>query len=179
MIVDDKIAVVGSHGISDRGLLGNRNGEFGVVLNDMERRTVASGYLGNQTAVVGSTVHRLRMHLWNRLLGLPLGDTRTTSNMLAREVRLLLQHTAKRNAALFHRVFPSLPHSSYRTLQQFNWAILKKRDLRPPEEQGALFLREVRGTVCAFPVQFLVDEDPEGIIGPFGTSISKAQLEFV
>ena len=95
------------------------------------------------------------------------------------QVKLLFKHTATRNTALFHRVFPALPHHSYRTLKDYNLAILKKRARRPSEEQSALYLNEVRGVVCNFPVGFLAEEEAEGVIGPFGASITKAQIPLV
>jgi len=179
LIVDDRLAVIGSHGISDRSLLGNRDSDVAVVLSDREKRSVAAGALGNQTAVVGTSIHRLRMRLWNKLLGLPLDDTKTTSNMQAKQVKLLLRQTAQRNAAILHRVFPSLQHSQYLTIDAFNKALVKKNESRPSEQQIKLFLKELRGTVAAFPVGFLGDEEVEEVVGEFGNSITKAQLAFV
>jgi phospholipase D1/2 len=179
LIVDDKVALIGSHGVSDRSLLGNRNSESAIVVDDKEIKSITSGFRSDTSVEVGVNVHKFRMRLWNRLLGLPLNDMTTTSNMIAQEVRLLLKHTAKRNTVLFHHVFPALPHHSYRTLQDFNMAILKKRERRPNEQQSTLFLHEIKGVVCHFPVGFLADEDPEGVIGSFGDSLSKTQRQYV
>ena len=50
MIIDDRMAICGSANINDRSLLGTRDSEFGVVINDLEEepcqfngRTVAVG----------------------------------------------------------------------------------------------------------------------------------------
>lgn len=132
--------------------------------------------------MVGESIHKFRIRLWNKLLGMAIKETttlstwwyflfgyysychvdalfgclnvahnagirlddyKTCSNMLAQEVRLLLRHTATRNSAIFHRVFPALPHQSYKTLKMYNMAILKKRERRPKEAQSQLYLNEV------------------------------------
>jgi len=65
------------------------------------------------------------------------------------------------------------------TIDAFNKALVKKNESRPSEQQIKLFLKELRGTVAAFPVGFLGDEEVEEVVGEFGNSITKAQLAFV
>jgi len=117
MIVDDWCLIVGSANINDRSMIGDRDSEMAVYVEDKELVNVQ---MGSKEVAVGKNIHRFRMELMNKLLGEPPG-TETTSNFLCDEVyKDILLRTAKVNTEAFHAVFPEFPHSSYRSLAEFD-----------------------------------------------------------
>ena len=72
VIVDDRIAVLGSANINDRSLLGTGDSELAVMVKDSE--TVKVSLDGKQTTEVSKGIHELRKALWKKIFALnPLG----------------------------------------------------------------------------------------------------------
>ncbi|KAG0496621.1 hypothetical protein HPP92_001312 [Vanilla planifolia] len=67
MIVDDRMALIGSANINDRSLLGSRDSEIGIVIEDKE--FVSSSMSGNSWNA-GKFSLSLRLSLWSEHLGL-------------------------------------------------------------------------------------------------------------
>lgn len=67
LIVDDRVAVLGSANINDRSQLGNRDSELAVILRDDEQVKVSLD--GVHQDLVSANVRRLRVQLWKKLFG--------------------------------------------------------------------------------------------------------------
>ncbi|KAI9313552.1 hypothetical protein BX666DRAFT_1977704 [Dichotomocladium elegans] len=67
MIVDDRIVIVGSANINDRSMLGNRDSEVAMLIEDTEKVTA---YMDGTEVKVSKFAHTLRMQLWKEHLGL-------------------------------------------------------------------------------------------------------------
>eukprot|EP01113_Clastostelium_recurvatum_P048964 TRINITY_DN8_c1_g1_i6.p1 TRINITY_DN8_c1_g1~~TRINITY_DN8_c1_g1_i6.p1 ORF type:complete len:1235 (+),score=360.26 TRINITY_DN8_c1_g1_i6:102-3806(+) len=67
MIVDDRIAIIGSANINDRSLRGSRDSEIGSVIRDTE---FVDSTMNGQPYKAGVFAHTLRMKLWKVHLGL-------------------------------------------------------------------------------------------------------------
>ncbi|GAB4855615.1 Phospholipase D zeta 1 [Ancistrocladus abbreviatus] len=65
MIVDDQIALIGSANINDRSLLGSRDSEIGVLIEDKE---FVDSTLNGQPWRAGKFTYSLRLSLWSELL---------------------------------------------------------------------------------------------------------------
>jgi len=61
MIVDDRMAICGSANINDRSLVGDRDSEFCVVINDLEEE---DGIFNGQTIRVGKFCSSWRKRLF-------------------------------------------------------------------------------------------------------------------
>ena len=117
MIVDDWCLIVGSANINDRSMLGDRDSEMAVYIEDRE---LVSVQMGSKEVAVGKNIHKFRMQLLNKCLALEKDDE-TTSNLVCDDIyRDLVLNTAKKNTEAFHAVFPEFPHSSYRSMKQYD-----------------------------------------------------------
>merc|ERR1712187_844688 len=72
---------------------------------------------GKRRPSVGTHVHRFRMQMFNKLLGLPQNDYKSTADFVHSYDRLV--STAVQNTNLLHKAFPLIPHSEYRTGASF------------------------------------------------------------
>lgn len=61
MIVDDRIALIGSANINDRSLLGNRDTELAVVIEDDHKEELK---VGDEVRFVSKFAHSLRKELY-------------------------------------------------------------------------------------------------------------------
>jgi len=62
MIIDDRMAICGSANINDRSLLGQRDSEVGMIINDLEEE---DGIFNGQTVRVGKFCSSWRKRLFS------------------------------------------------------------------------------------------------------------------
>ncbi|KAJ7955153.1 Phospholipase [Quillaja saponaria] len=67
MIIDDCTTLIGSANINDRSLVGSRDSEIGVIIEDKE---LISSYMGGKQWKAGKFSLSLRLSLWSEHLGL-------------------------------------------------------------------------------------------------------------
>lgn len=71
LIVDDRLAILGSANINDRSLLGDRDSELAMIIQDGDPVKVPMD--GKSQHPVGKSVHKLRVDLWKKHFGLTSG----------------------------------------------------------------------------------------------------------
>ncbi|KAF2707892.1 phospholipase D [Pleomassaria siparia CBS 279.74] len=71
MVVDDRVAIIGSANINERSMLGNRDSEVAAVVRDTE---MIDSYMGGEPYKVGKFPHTLRMRLMREHLGVDVDD---------------------------------------------------------------------------------------------------------
>ncbi|CAG8949797.1 hypothetical protein HYFRA_00004120 [Hymenoscyphus fraxineus] len=71
IIVDDRIALIGSANINERSMLGNRDSETAAVVRDTD---MISSYMAGKPYLVGRFAHTLRMRLMREHLGLDVDE---------------------------------------------------------------------------------------------------------
>jgi len=71
MIVDDRIAIIGSANINERSMRGNRDSEVAAIVRDMEQYEVT---MAGKPFMVGKFAHTLRMRLQLEHLGVNTDD---------------------------------------------------------------------------------------------------------
>ena len=67
MIVDDKIALIGSANINDRSMMGSRDSELAVVVKDSKERTIV---MDGELYIAMDFAHSLRISCWSQIFGL-------------------------------------------------------------------------------------------------------------
>lgn len=67
MVVDDRVAIIGSANINERSMLGSRDSEVAAVVRDTE---VLDSYMAGEPYKVGKFPHTLRMRLMREHLGI-------------------------------------------------------------------------------------------------------------
>ncbi|XP_057538983.1 phospholipase D zeta 1-like isoform X2 [Amaranthus tricolor] len=115
MIIDDRIALVGSSNINDRSLLGSRDSEIGVVIEDKE---FLESSMNGQLWMAGKFSSSLRLSLWAEHLGLSAGEINQIRDPVADSTyKSLWMETAKANTIVYETVFGCTPndqiHSKY------------------------------------------------------------------
>ncbi len=114
LIVDDRVAVLGSANINDRSQLGDRDSELAVVLRDDEQVKVSLD--GVHQDLVSANVRRLRVQLWKKLFGFmggiqPALDLETVIDKPAAvESWKAVQRVSFANALAYKKAFPFLPN---------------------------------------------------------------------
>lgn len=161
MIVDDRLAIIGSANINDRSMLGDRDSEIAVFIQDND---MMEGKMNGQSYRVGKFSHSLRCHLLKEHLGL-LSEMNTTplnvqvEDPLAEAFYTTISHQAVQNALIFERVFRRriLP-----TNQVWNFEDLENWKSFPgladiSLEEAKKELDNIQGRIVIFPPFFLKD----------------------
>ncbi|KAK1417718.1 hypothetical protein QVD17_26852 [Tagetes erecta] len=175
MIVDDRITLIGSSNINDRSLLGHRDSEIGVLIEDRE---FIESTMNGESWSAGKFANSLRLSLWSEHLGLhgeeiswirdPIADSTYKDLWLA---------TAMENSQIYQDVFSCIPndsiHSRYAFRQSMNYwkekfghttidlgvAPEKLESLTDANVPAMEMLKRVRGFLVSFPLQFMCQED--------------------
>ena len=161
MIVDDRVAIIGSANINDRSMLGDRDSEVAVIIQDNE---MMEGKMNGRPYQVGKFSHSLRCHLLKEHLGLLSEMTATPLNFTVEDPLTIAFHStvsklAEKNTRIFERVFGGriLP-----TNEVQNFAKLKEWKSRSGVadhhlEKATEELHEIQGRIVLFPQFFLKD----------------------
>lgn len=157
LIADDNTVIIGSANINDRSMLGKRDSEMAVIVQDTE--TVPSVMDGKEYQA-GRFAQGLRLECFRLVLGYlsdPSEDIQDpVSDKFFKEIWV---STAARNATIYDKVFRCLPNDEVHNLIQLrdfiNKPILAKEDRLRAEEE----LRKIRGFLVQFPFYFLSEEN--------------------
>ncbi|XP_058588372.1 phospholipase D1 isoform X2 [Neofelis nebulosa] len=157
LIADDNTVIIGSANINDRSMLGKRDSEMAVIVQDTE--TVPSVMDGEEYQA-GRFAQGLRLQSFRVVLGY-LSDPSENiqdpvSDKFFKEVWVA---TAARNATIYDKVFRCLPNDEVHNLIQLrdfiSKPILAKEDPIKAEEE----LKKIRGFLVQFPFYFLSEEN--------------------
>lgn len=178
MIVDDRISVIGSSNINDRSLLGSRDSEICVVIEDKE---FTESSMNGEPWKAGRFSSSLRLSLWAEHLGLPLEEMCRIRDPVADDTYIdLWLHTAQENTMIYQDVFNCVPndviHSRSGFRQSMNYWKEKighttidlgvaPEKLESAQDESAEVsnpmdrLKLVRGFLVLFPLEFMSQED--------------------
>ncbi|CAH9061535.1 unnamed protein product [Cuscuta epithymum] len=178
MIVDDRTALIGSANINDRSLLGSRDSEIGVVIEDKE---FVDSYMGGKPFKAGKFASSLRLSLWSEHLGLCVGEMgQITDPVIDSTYKDMWMSTAKTNTMVFQDVFSCIPNDliqSRASLRQCvaHWKekighttidlgiapnkLESYQDGDIKETDPMEMLESVRGHLVSFPLDFMCKED--------------------
>ncbi|VUZ38993.1 unnamed protein product [Hymenolepis diminuta] len=156
MIVDDRKLIIGSANINDRSLLGERDSELGLYVEEIP---------SSKSKVGEGVIAKMRLRLMAEHLGVFCTDRPDLpfwcSNLLTEPVsdKFYLgvwRKTAYDNMKIFDKVFKCSPSND-----------IRKYLPNPPPTQGrqprgvkfATMLGKVRGHLCEYPQEYLADEE--------------------
>lgn len=157
LIADDNTVIIGSANINDRSMLGKRDSEVAVIIEDSEK---VAAVMDGQEYEAGPYALRLRIECFRTILG---GHTDTSidvsdpiSDHFYKEVWM---STAGRNDTIYEKVFRCLPSSLVRNMSELEQYQSKpglaQTDLARAQEE----LRKIRGFLVQFPLDFLSEEN--------------------
>ncbi|CAE7785854.1 PLD2, partial [Symbiodinium pilosum] len=160
MVVDDEVAIVGSSNINDRSLLGMRDSEVNVVIED------TGGSFKGPGGLRGGAAANLRKALFAQHLGLAREHLEVVYPDPSSEAFVAEMHrVAQENTRIYEELFGALPSNSVDT-----WAELAERRRQAPASLNADFsripdnkiaedaLKGVQGYLVQFPLDFLANE---------------------
>lgn len=178
MIIDDRAALIGSSNINDRSLLGSRDSEIDVVIEDKE---FLESSMNGEPWKAGKFSHSLRCFLWAEHLGLHAGEISRISDPLADTTyRDLWQATAEENTLIYEDVFDCMPNEVIHSRSALRHSMNQRKEklghttidfgIAPEKletnENGEIIatdpmerLKSVKGHLVAFPLQFMCQED--------------------
>ncbi|CAI8603501.1 unnamed protein product [Vicia faba] len=178
MIIDDRVALIGSSNINDRSLLGSRDSEIGVVIEDKE---YVESLMNGKPWKAGKFSHSLRCSLWSEHLGLHTGEINKINDPVADSTyKDLWSATAKENTRIYHEIFSCIPNDqihSRATLRQsmVHWkeklgqttidlGIAPDKLICHENGERKIIdpidrLKCIKGHLVSFPLDFMCEED--------------------
>jgi len=152
MIVDDRVAIIGSANINDRSFLGDRDSELATVVEDEAKIKIkmdGKDYMASRFAFT------LRMFIMNEMMGYNVDDMETLQDPVSKEVYYdILMKTAINNEAIYRQVFPYIPSDNIKCYAD----IRDKIDQWEVDEKHLEKLKEVKGLIVSYPLGLLRDE---------------------
>jgi phosphatidylserine/phosphatidylglycerophosphate/cardiolipin synthase-like enzyme len=165
LIVDDQVAIMGSANINDRSMLGARDSEIDVIVEDEEQLHAT---LNGQATTVARKVRELRVQLMQEHLGLlhlPASDPAVkmlldpTPDAFYHDV---LRQQAARNTQIYRELFHCVPDDCVDTWEEYRRFTEIPRAHVLDEKLGINSLEmldAIKGSVVLYPTHFLRKED--------------------
>ena len=160
MIVDDKSVIIGSANINDRSMLGTRDSEFCVLIQERPSRKIQYLMDGKRTQAA-KFAHSFRTHLLAEHMGLDDKDE-ILFDPLSDELWEKLISTARINTGTYRKLWFCYPDDEMKTFKD----VLKMKN---PKEFGDKEMKDfrelyqnekgnIKGHVVEFPLHFLEEE---------------------
>lgn len=108
MIVDDRIAIIGSANINERSMKGSRDSEIAAIVRDTMQ---LDSHMGGVSFSVGKFAHTLRLRLMREHLGVDVDQVELVERLVDREITKINTGTAEERADFLQdmgRVMPDL-----------------------------------------------------------------------
>jgi phospholipase D1/2 len=159
MIVDDKTVIIGSANINDRSMLGKRDSEVAVIIND---EVFDDGKMNGESFPSGKFAGNLRRTLFEEHLGLIDANKSIDHNdpVIDTFYKDVWQKFSRDNTKIFDEVFRCIPNNDVRTIASFKKyneesTALCKTDV----SQAHLKLKGINGFIVDLPLDFLCEEN--------------------
>lgn len=166
-VFDDKYAIIGSANINDRSMLGLRDSEISLVVEDADEVEVKL-FDGNVLRA-GRKVQELRIRLWQEHLGLlpePFNSelVQSLADPLDPKVYFdLMRQRASRNTQIYRELFHCVPDDSVETWAEYSLFVDKPDTSKIDQETWngidvMANLKLVQGNLVLYPLNFLKKE---------------------
>eukprot|EP00252_Welwitschia_mirabilis_P011329 TRINITY_DN25484_c0_g1_i1.p1 TRINITY_DN25484_c0_g1~~TRINITY_DN25484_c0_g1_i1.p1 ORF type:complete len:1094 (+),score=199.07 TRINITY_DN25484_c0_g1_i1:223-3504(+) len=179
MIIDDRSVLIGSANINDRSLLGSRDSEIAILLEDKEH---INSFMNHQPWKAGRFSHSLRLSLWLEHLGLHLSEVHYIKDPVSEETYThIWRETAEMNTAVYQDVFGCIPNDMIISRHAFRQEVFRQREkvgyatidlgITPnklEDYQNGCYQaadayerlsKTCKGHLVSFPLQFMLNED--------------------
>uniref|UniRef100_A0A3P9P918 Phospholipase n=1 Tax=Poecilia reticulata TaxID=8081 RepID=A0A3P9P918_POERE len=157
LIADDNTVIIGSANINDRSMLGKRDSEVAVIVEDSEK---VSSMMDGQEYQAGPYALELRLECFRTILG---GHTDASIDLCDpvsdRFYKEVWMTTAGRNATIYEKVFRCLPSSLVRNMSELEQFQSKPGLAQTEKARAQEELRKIRGFLVQFPLDFLSEHN--------------------
>ncbi|XP_067142293.1 phospholipase D1 isoform X2 [Centruroides vittatus] len=160
MIVDDQAVIIGSANINDRSLLGKRDSEIAVVIEDIEfEKSLMNEKPYNSGLFAGSLRRSLfKEHLTslNKDKSLDVDVRDPISEYFFKDVWM---KTAGVNTSIFEKVFRCIPADEIHTYSHLRQYVSQSGLCETDPDSAKELLDKVKGYLVLFPLYFLCSEN--------------------
>ncbi|KAM9788578.1 phospholipase D2 [Neosynchiropus ocellatus] len=157
LIADDRCYIIGSANINDRSMLGSRDSELAVFVEDQER---VPSLMGRQEYQAGPLTLALRKECFRVLVGADSDPSINVDDPISDEFFFMIWNsTAKLNALIYDKVFRCPPCNSIHNMALLKEYTTKDRLCDSDPDQAKKELQRVQGLVVHFPLKFLIEEN--------------------
>lgn len=161
----------GSANINDRSMLGKRDSEMAIIVQDTE--TIPSVMDGEDYSA-GKFAQSLRLQCFRVVLGGSNLSPEHQDPVCDKFFKEVWISTAARNATIFDKVFRCLPSDQVNNLTQLRDFINKPKLATDDPAKAAEELKKIRGFLVQFPFRFL---EEEYLLPSVGTKESMVPME--
>lgn len=169
LIADDNTAIIGSSNINDRSMLGYRDSEVAVVIEDEE---FESHSMNGRPYKAGRFAGSLRRMLMREHLGIYKKSTHDLTPSAYDKLKLdsvndptsdhfwfdIWNATARNNTAIYEQVFAVIPNDEIRRFSQIPEYMEKAKLCKVDKAKAQERLSAIQGHLVTLPLDFLINE---------------------
>ena len=160
MIVDDKKVIIGSANINDRSMLGNRDSEFCVLIQERMTRKM-NFFMDGKKSQAANFAHSFRSSLLAEHLGLDPKDS-ILNDPLHDDLWKKIINTAKTNTEIYRKLWFCYPDDEMRTFEDVkkmkNIKEFGEKEMKDFKESYQNEKGNIKGHIVEFPLHFLEEE---------------------
>ncbi|KAJ0022679.1 hypothetical protein NQD34_014813 [Periophthalmus magnuspinnatus] len=161
LIADDNTVIIGSANINDRSMLGKRDSEVAVIVEDSE---MMDSLMDGQPYKAGKMILGA-----NNDPSIDVSDP--LSDTFYKEVWMSI---CARNATIYQKVFRCLPSSDVRNITELESYLSKPGLDKEDPARAREELKKIRGFAVQFPMQFLAEQN---LLPPIGSKEAMVPME--
>jgi phospholipase D1/2 len=152
MIVDDKTVILGSANINDRSMLGERDSEYAVMINEHAKLNTK---MDGKDYIASNFAYTFRVNLFAEHLGIDPKDP-ILSDPLSDKFLDLVRNTAHNNTLIYRNLWGCYPDDTYKSFKDIKaHKPLPKKELLEKYNQEK---KNIIGHAVEFPLYFLEKE---------------------
>ncbi|XP_038150447.1 phospholipase D2 [Cyprinodon tularosa] len=157
LIADDRRYIIGSANINDRSMLGSRDSELAVFVEDQER---VPSIMGGQEYEAGPLALALRKECFRVVVGATSDPSINIDDPISDDFFFVTwNETARRNTAIYEKVFKCLPCNSVHNMNLLRNYCCQEPLCDADPARAAEELKAIRGLLVHFPLKFLCEEN--------------------
>ncbi|XP_041911835.1 phospholipase D2-like [Arvicola amphibius] len=171
LIADDRTVIIGFANINDRSLLGKRDSELAILIEDTE---MEASLMDGVEYQAGRFALSLRKHCFSVILGANTRPDLDLRDPVCDDFFQMWQETAENNANIYEQIFRCLPSNATRSLRSLREYVAVEPLAMVSPSLAQSELSHIQGHLVHFPLKFLEDES---LLPPLGSKEGMIPLE--
>ena len=157
LIVDDQKVLIGSANINDRSMLGERDSEFAVV---MEEDLNYDSIMNNKEYEASEYAASLRKNLMSEHFNIDIND-KILEDPLNDKLWDLMKFKAEKNTSIYDNIFDCFPHNKFNTFKKLKERRMfkTKEEIEKLKKNYSENIHKIDGHIVEYPYKFLKDDE--------------------